>query len=99
MSYHQRSIPGSVGLNFAGAGGSFEDRLQDRLRRKMMQLVGGNAGFPIVTLGWNSESWSGRNLALRLVALGYTNVNWYLGGLEAWEVHELPETALDVQEW
>jgi hypothetical protein len=30
-------------------------------------------------------------LALRLVALGYTNVNWYRGGREAWEVAGLPD--------
>ncbi|HME27856.1 MAG TPA: hypothetical protein VKI44_42150 [Acetobacteraceae bacterium] len=39
------------------------------------------------------------NLALRLVALGYTQVYWYRGGREAWEVNGLPETKLDVQEW
>jgi hypothetical protein len=65
----------------------------------MIQIIGGNVMREIVTLGWNSESWAGRSLALRLVALGYTNVNWYRGVLEAWKVHELPETDLDVQEW
>ena len=34
-------------------------------------------------IGWNSERFDGRNLALRLVALGYTNVVWYRGGREA----------------
>jgi class 3 adenylate cyclase/tetratricopeptide (TPR) repeat protein len=99
MFHSWRSIPGAVGLKFAGAGGSVVDRLQDRLRRKLMLLLDGNAKFPIVTLGWNSEAWSGRNLALRLAALGYTNVNWYRGGLEAWEVHGLPETELAMQDW
>jgi hypothetical protein len=41
----------------------------------------------------------GRNLALRLVALGYTQIYWYCGGREAWEVNGLPETNLDVQQW
>jgi hypothetical protein len=95
MPYSQRSIPGARGLKFAGAGGSIVDRLQDRLRRKLVQLSGGNVMCEIVTPGWNSESWSGRNLALRLVALGYTKVHWYRRGLEAWKVHELPET----EEW
>ena len=54
---------------------------------------------PIVALGFNSERFDGRNLALRLVALGYTNVYWYRGGREAWEVAGLPETELDVQQW
>ena len=42
--------------------------------------------MPIVTMGFNAERFQGRNLALRLVALGYTNVYWYRGGREAWEV-------------
>ena len=49
-------------------------------------------GTPIVTVAWNAERYQSRNLALRLVALGYTNVYWYRGGREAWEVAGLPET-------
>jgi rhodanese-related sulfurtransferase len=33
------------------------------------------------------------------VALGYTNVLWYRGGREAWEVAGLPETELVMQDW
>ena len=50
-------------------------------------------------IGWNSERFDGRNLALRLVALGYTKIYWYRGGLEAWEVAGLPETQVDIQDW
>jgi len=53
----------------------------------------------IVAVGWNSERFGGRNLALCLVALGYTQVYWYRGGREAWEVAGLPETEVDVQDW
>ena len=95
----RQSIPGAVGLHRAGSGGSFSDTPQDRLRVKMRQLTGGDPSKPIVTVGWNSERFDGRNLALRLVALGYTNVHWYRGGREAWEVNGLPETDIDVQEW
>ena len=58
---------------------------QDRLRRKMQALTGGDATRPIIVLGWNAEHWGSRNLALRLVALGYTRVHWYRGGKEVWE--------------
>ena len=75
------------------------DEYQDRLGRKMQQLTGGDRDMPIVTMGFNAERFQGRNLALRLVALGYTNVYWYRGGREAWEVAGLPETELDVQDW
>ncbi len=94
-----RSIPGAVGLRFSGLGGSFDDEAQDRLRRKMAELSGGKLDRPVVAVGWNSERFDGRNLALRLAALGYTQVYWYRGGREAWEVAGQPEAELTVQEW
>ncbi|HEY2618710.1 MAG TPA: hypothetical protein VGI78_15320 [Acetobacteraceae bacterium] len=47
----------------------------------------------------NPERFDGRNLALRLVALGYTDACWYRGGRKACEVSGLSETEADVQEW
>jgi adenylate cyclase len=94
-----RSIPGAVGLQNAGLGGSFADAAQDRLSRKMQKLTNGDLSKPIVAVGWNSERFDGRNLALRLVTLGYTQVYWYRGGREAWEVANLPESDLPLQEW
>ena len=44
-----RSIPGAVGLRFSGlGGGGLADEAQDRLRRKMAELTGGDLGqlFP-----------------------------------------------------
>jgi adenylate cyclase len=94
-----RSIPGAIGLQFAGLGGSFTDTAQNRLHGKLRELTAGDSDRPIVAVGWNSERFDGRNLALRLAALGYIQVYWYRGGREAWEVNGLPETALDVQDW
>jgi adenylate cyclase len=94
-----RSIPGAVGLKNAGHGGSTSDEMQDRLRGKMHELSKGKLNTPIVATSWNTERFDGRNLALRLVALGYTDVYWYRGGREAWEVAGLPETEVDVQDW
>jgi adenylate cyclase len=94
-----RSIPEAVGLSNAGLGGSYTDATQDHLRSKLHQLTAGDLSRPVVAVGWNSERFDGRNLALRLTALGYTQVYWYRGGREAWEVNDLPETTLDVQEW
>ena len=94
-----RSIPGAVGLKFAGLGGRFTDAAQDNLRNKMRELTDGDLNRPVIAVGWNSEFFDGRNLALRLVALGYTQVYWYRGGREAWEVANLSETDLALQEW
>ena len=69
------------------------------MRKKMRALTKGDLATPIVAVGWNSERFDGYNLALRLIALGYTNVYWYRGGREAWEVAGLPETQVDLQDW
>jgi hypothetical protein len=94
-----QSIPGAYALRDAGLGGSMSDAMQDHLRKKMFELAKGDLGTAIVAVGWNSEAFDGYNLTLRLVALGYTHVYWYRGGLEAWEVAGLPKTKVDVQDW
>ena len=80
-------------------GGTLPDEFQARLSLKTQQLTPGDRDTPIVTMGWNAERYQGRNLALRLVALGYTNVYWYRGGREAWEVAGLPENEVDMRDW
>jgi hypothetical protein len=80
-------------------GGRFTDAAQDRLRGRLRDLTDGDLNRPIVAVGWNSERFDGRNLALRLAALGYTQVYWYRGGREAWEVNRQPETDLNIEDW
>lgn len=94
-----RSIPGAIGLRYVGDGGTLADLAQGRLSTTMHDLTQGNLDKPIVAAGWNSESFDGRNLAMRLVALGYTHVSWYRGGREAWEVSLRSEAALTPQDW
>jgi len=94
-----RSIPGAIGLQHSGVGGSLAGELQDHLRAIMTKLTAGDLSRPIVAMGWNSEWFDGRNLSLRLAALGYTNVWWYRGGREAWEVNNLPEAPLAIIDW
>ena len=98
-NFWYRSVPGAVGLPQSGLGGEMSGPVQDRLRRKLLELTGGDLSKPIVAAGWNSERFDGRNLALRLVSFGYTKVFWYRGGLEAWEVAGQPETDLTTQDW
>jgi hypothetical protein len=94
-----KSIPGAIGLWGAGVGGTMFDEYQNRLSRKMQQLTRGDRNVPMVAMGSNSERFQGRNLALRLVMLGYSEVYWYRGGSEAWEVAGLSTTELVVQDW
>lgn len=94
-----RSIPGAIGLKNAGWGGSTSDTMQNRLRRKVQHLTKGDLATPIVSVGFNSERFDGHNLALRLAELGYTQVYWYRGGREAWEVAGKPEDVLRPADW
>jgi hypothetical protein len=83
----------------AGIGGTTADAFQARLGRKIEALTRGDRNKPIVTMARNAERFSARNLALRLVALGYTDVTWYRDGREAWEVADQRETEVAVQQW
>jgi TolB-like protein/rhodanese-related sulfurtransferase len=95
----RKSIPGSIGLQGMGHGASFSDKVQNRFNRTMHDLTNGEPGKSIVVFCMNSERFTSYNLALRLVALGYTQVLWYRGGLEAWQANDLPETDLALHSW
>jgi adenylate cyclase len=93
------SIPGAIGLQGTGQGASFSENIQSRFNRKMHDLTKGELSAPIVVFCVNSERFTGYNLVLRLVALGYTQVYWYRGGVEAWQVNGLPESDLVLHDW
>src|SRR5262249_31313316 len=56
-----RSSPGAIGLKHAGSGGTFGDAAQQHLRRKLLELTGGDLTRPIVAVGYNSERFDGYN--------------------------------------
>jgi adenylate cyclase len=93
------SIPGAAGLAGSGRGGELTGPMTGRLGHKLREMTGDDLSAPIVAMGWNSERFDGRNLALRMAALGYKQVYWYRGGREAWEVAGLPEAGLAPQDW
>jgi hypothetical protein len=96
-----RSIPGAVGLEltFQSLQGTFTDEAQKRIEQKLRKLTGGDMTKPIVAMGLNSVSFDGYDLALRLRHAGYTNVYWYRGGREAWEVAGMPEDVVRPSDW
>jgi adenylate cyclase len=94
-----KSLPGAIGLQGAGYGSEFSQTVQDRFRRKIIELTNGDRAAPIVAFCVNSERLTAYNLALRLVWLGCTSVYWYRGGVEAWQAHDLPGHDLTLQEW
>jgi TolB-like protein len=101
VAWHSRgrSIPGTVGLQGTGHGGRFSDERQTRFSRKMQHLTGGDLAVPIVAFCANSERFTGYNLALRLVELGYSRIYWYRGGFEAWQVNGLLDAELTLLDW
>lgn len=78
------SIPGAIWLPGAGHGNGFNDPLQAQLQKVLQALTNGNRRWPIVFFCASAKCWLSYNAALRAVALGYTEVYWYRGGIEAW---------------
>ena len=95
-----RSVPGAVGLDIKGhTHGTFTDAVQKQLEQKLRALTGANMAKPIVAMGFNVARFDGYNLALRMRHAGYTNVYWYRGGREAWEVAGKPEDVVRPANW
>jgi tetratricopeptide (TPR) repeat protein len=95
-----RSVPGAVGIDVSGnTHGSFTDAVQKRLEQKMRALTGDDMAKPIVAMSFSVARFDGHNLALRLRHAGYTNVYWYRGGREAWEVAGMPEDVVRPADW
>jgi PQQ-dependent catabolism-associated CXXCW motif protein len=78
------SIPGAVWLPGAGRGTAFDDAVQGQLARALETLGGRAGGRAFVFFCASVNCWLSYNAALRAVALGYTEVYWYRGGIEAW---------------
>ena len=99
-SFWYRSVPGAVGLDMnVMTHGTFTDVLQKRLEQKLRALTGGDMAKPIVAMSFDVARFDGYNLALRLRHAGYTNVYWYRGGREAWEVAGMPEDVVRPADW
>lgn len=78
------SLPGAIWLPGAGRGESYTDAIQAQLARVLKTASRGDAGRPLVFFCQGPECWLSYNAALRAVALGYREVYWYRGGIEAW---------------
>lgn len=86
------ALPQSVWLVDAGLGKGFDDALQAKLSGRLAQLMGGDRQRAVVFYCLSAECWLSYNTALRARHLGYRNVAWYRGGIEAWKAAGLPTT-------
>jgi hypothetical protein len=88
------TIPGTNFVPNAYRDGVLDDAKRQALKVLVDRFLHGDRTQRVITFSWNAGFWDARNLALELVALGYPNVSWYRGGLEAWDVAGLPVARL-----
>jgi PQQ-dependent catabolism-associated CXXCW motif protein len=77
------SIPGAIWFAGGGFGGG-SPAFQRRFAARVAELTGGDKKKPIVAF-CHPRCWGSWNAAKRLVLLGYGEVYWFPGGVEAWE--------------
>lgn len=65
--------------------GSFNDQVQRNFGQFLQQTTQGNTGRPMVFYCQGPHCWMSYNAALRAIHLGYRQVYWYRGGVEAWQ--------------
>jgi PQQ-dependent catabolism-associated CXXCW motif protein len=83
-------IPGAQLAVPAAQPGSFNDTTQQQFGQFLQQATGGNKQTPLVLYCQSRECWMSYNAALRAINLGYSNVLWYRGGIEAWQAAGQP---------
>lgn len=79
-----QSLPNAIPAAQAATPGSFEDETQQGFGQMLQQVTRGNSDAPLVFYCQGPQCWMSYNAALRAIALGYRNVLWYRGGMEAW---------------
>ena len=94
-----RSVPGALWLKGAGLGDDREEDVDDRLGAKLDELTDGDRTRSIIFFCLSAECWLSYNAALRAVRLGYENVHWYRGGVNAWKKAKLPTVRVKKTRW
>jgi rhodanese-related sulfurtransferase len=83
-------LPGALPAAGAAAPGSFQDQTQQQFGQFLSQATQRRTDMPLVFYCQGINCWMSYNAALRAIHLGYKNVLWYRGGLEAWKLAGLP---------
>lgn len=78
------SLPGAIPAVWASQPGRFDDATQARVAEMLRSVTGGRKEVALVFYCGGPQCWMSYNAALRAIQLGYPNVMWYRGGLEAW---------------
>lgn len=83
-------LPGAIAVAPAAQGGSFDDEVQQGFGQYLRQATGGDTSKMLVLYCGGPQCWGSYNASLRAIALGYRNVHWYRGGVQAWQQAGLP---------
>lgn len=84
------TLPMATFATPAAAPGSCSDQVQQNYGNYLQQVTGGNKAMLVVVYCQSTHCWMSYNAALRAINMGYTNVFWYRGGIEAWQAAGLP---------
>lgn len=82
-------VPTAIDVSFASAGGDFSDATQSRLVAKMQDLAA-TKNSTVIVYCHHPDCWLSYNLALRLIHLGFTDVQWMRDGIDGWILQGLP---------
>jgi PQQ-dependent catabolism-associated CXXCW motif protein len=83
-------LPNAIPAVPASQGGAFDDQVQRDFGEYLKKATGGDRSRLLVTYCQGIQCWGSYNAALRAIHMGYTNVHWYRGGMEAWHRAGLP---------
>lgn len=78
LPYAQNAAP-------ASQAGSFDDQTQQQFGQYLQQITQGNRSRPLVFYCQSTQCWMSYNASLRAIRLGFSQVYWYRGGIEAWQ--------------
>jgi len=84
------TLPGALPAAAASQPGNFTDQTQQQFGAFIQQRTGGRKDVPLIFYCLSTQCWMSYNAALRAINMGYTNVLWYRGGIEAWKMAGLP---------
>ena len=83
-------LPNAIPVVPASQPGNFQDTVQRDFGNYLQQATQGRKDRPMVFYCQSTQCWMSYNAALRAINLGYTQVLWYRGGVEAWQQAGLP---------
>jgi len=85
-----QTLPNAIPAVDAAHPGNFKDQIQQDFGQFLQRVTGGRQDAAMIFYCASTHCWMSYNAALRAVNLGYRNVMWYRGGIEAWSSAGFP---------